>query len=110
MIRPNDETHGSQDTVSKTDLKPLTKQNRKPVDPITPVAVDARGVATMFSLSIRTVRRLDSSGRLPSGFKIGGRKLWRIRDLQLWSDWGFPCRGAFQDCLRTEARKTGSRA
>ena len=76
---------------------------------VVPVAVDARGVAAMFSISIRTVRRLDSSGKIPLGFKLGSRKLWRLRDLRLWSERGFPCRSEFQEYVRTEARKTGSR-
>ena len=90
------------------DPKPNGKGRDLPT--VAPVTVDARGVAVMFSLSVRTVRRLDSSGKIPPGFKIGGRKLWRLRDLRLWSERGFPARREFQDYLRTEAKKTGSRA
>ena len=97
---------------AQRDEQPLARQarSRSTVQPIMPAVVDARGVAAMFSLSIRTVRRLASSGKIPSGFKVGGRKLWRISDLQLWSEWGFPCRGEFQNRLRTGAKKAGSRA
>lgn len=56
------------------------------------IAVDARGVAEMFSVGLRTVRRWDSSGRLPRAFTIGRRKLWRVDDLRQWAADGFPGR------------------
>ena len=57
-----------------------------------PIAIDAVGVARLFSVSLRTVRRWDSAGRLPRGHCIGKRKLWRLADLREWAASGFPNR------------------
>lgn len=37
-----------------------------------PKAVNARQLADVLGLSVRTVRRLDSSGKLPRPLRIGG--------------------------------------
>ena len=89
-------------------LKMRTNQDRPPnnnnakcggatamIDPLPPLALDARAAAKMFSLSLRTWRRMDSAGRIPPGFKLGGRKLWRRADLEQWAEWGFPDRAGF---------------
>ena len=61
-----------------------------------PLAVDVRQMARMVPFGVRTLRRMDASGRIPSGFKVGGRKLWRVSDLTLWASWGFPERTEFE--------------
>lgn len=65
------------------------------------LAVDVRQMAKMVPFAVRTLRRMDSGGRLPRGFKIGGRKLWRFSDLRLWTEWGFPDREEFEARLRS---------
>ena len=60
------------------------------------LAIDVRGIAKLVPFAVRTLRRMDSGGKLPRGFKVGGRKLWRVSDLLLWSEWGFPDRGEFE--------------
>ena len=50
-----------------------------------------------------TLRRMDAGGKLPRGFKIGGRKMWRTADLRLWVKWGFPERREFEERLKDEA-------
>ncbi len=67
------------------------------------LAVDVRQMAKMVPFAVRTLRRMDSGGKLPRGFKVGGRKLWRVSDLRLWSDWGFPERQEFEERLKDEA-------
>ena len=79
-------------------------------DPITPgvvaehLAVDADRIVTdLFpDIGLRSWRRYDSSGKCPRGFKIGGRKLYRVADLKLWAEWGFPDRDTFESRLRSE--------
>ena len=63
-----------------------------------PLAVDAsRIVSEVFpDFSLRSWRRWDSAGKCPLGFKVGGRKVWRVSDLKQWADWGFPDREAFE--------------
>lgn len=67
------------------------------------LAVDVQQMAQMVPFSIRTLRRMDSAGKLPRGFKLGGRKLWRVSDLRLWAEWGFPGRQEFEARLKDQA-------
>ena len=60
------------------------------------LAVDVKQMAGILPFSVRTLRRMDSAGRLPRGFKVGGRKVWRVTDLRLWCEWGFPARDEFE--------------
>jgi len=53
------------------------------------IAVDAQTASRMFSVSLRTWRRWESSGRCPRAFRIGKRTLWRLSDLRAWADEGF---------------------
>ena len=69
-----------------------------------PIAVDAkRIVAEIFhDLSLRTWRRMDTSGKCPLGLACGGRQLWRVADLELWARWGFPDRKEHEARLAEE--------
>ena len=60
------------------------------------LAVDARGMSKLVPFSVRTLRRMDSAGKLPRGHKVGGKKLWRVTDLVLWAKLGFPDREEFE--------------
>ncbi len=77
------------------------------VTPPTPtaLAVDAAGaIRDIFPgcWSLRTWRRMDSSGQIPRGFAVSGRKLWRTADLRRWSEWGFPSRQDFEARVKAE--------
>ncbi len=50
----------------------------------------------------------DSGGKLPRGFKVGGRKVWRISDLQRWCEWGFPDRARFELKLKIFEKSSDS--
>ena len=82
------------------DAEPNGQDREQPV--IAPVMVDADDAAAMFSVSVRTWRRRDRDGSVPRGAMLKGRKLWRIRDLELWSEWGLPNRSAFDRRLRDQ--------
>lgn len=56
----------------------------------TALSVGAPVAAAMVGLSLRTWWRLQSIGKAPKGVRVGGRKLWRVSDLQRWVDDGFP--------------------
>lgn len=60
------------------------------------LAVDVRQMAKMVPFSIRTLRRMDSAGKMPKGHRVGGKKLWRVGDLVLWARLGFPDREEFE--------------
>ncbi len=66
------------------------------------LAVSIKDIAAIVPFSVRTLRRMDSSGKMPRGFKIGGRKVWRVDDLRLWTAWGFPSRTEFEARQRNE--------
>jgi excisionase family DNA binding protein len=48
------------------------------------MVVDANQLADMLGLSVRTVRRLDSSGKLPKPIRIGGAVRWRVAEIEAW--------------------------
>ena len=54
--------------------------------------VSVEDVAELLSASERTVRRLDSAGKLPRGIKVGGLKRWRLDELAAWIAAGCPPR------------------
>ena len=68
-------------------------------DQLALLALDARAVVRLafgHCLSVRNWRSMDCAGKIPAGFKVGGRKLWRMRDLERWAHWEFPARPEFQ--------------
>ena len=69
-----------------------------------PLALTAQQIVerAIVPVSLRTWRRMDSSGKCPRGFVCGGRKVWRLSDLKLWVSRGFPDRRTFEVRLRTE--------
>ena len=50
-------------------------------DRIDYIAVDARRAAAMLGLSKSSFHRLVSSGTIPQGFKLGGKRLWSVSRL-----------------------------
>lgn len=65
------------------------------------IAVDVRRMSSLVPFSVRTLRRMDSAGRMPRGFRVGGKKLWRISDLKLWAQLGFPRREKFEALVKS---------
>jgi predicted DNA-binding transcriptional regulator AlpA len=51
---------------------------------LSPMVADARRLAQLLGLSVRTIRSLDSSGRLPRPIKLGSRTLWILREIRDW--------------------------
>jgi len=54
--------------------------------------VGVRDVAVMLGVSRATARRWNDEGLLPSPLRVGGRILWRVRELRDWIDAGGPPR------------------
>ena len=90
------------DGSTTTVQEPAGKPDRQPAKSL-PEVIDADLAARHFRVTLRTWRRWDSAGRIPLGFKIGGRKLWRATDLESWANWGFPKRDDFVARVRVEA-------
>jgi predicted DNA-binding transcriptional regulator AlpA len=60
---------------------PLAPVVRRSPSEQAPRLIDAKGGAELYLVSVRTFLRWADSGVVPSGVKIGGRRLWRIADL-----------------------------
>jgi excisionase family DNA binding protein len=65
--------------------------NTLPVEP-SPVdrLISVREVATLISVSPRSVWRLADSGKLPRPLAIGGSRRWKESDLRAWLAAGCP--------------------
>lgn len=57
-----------------------------------PLVADARRLAALLAVGLRTVRTWDAAGKLPAPVRIGGRVVWRLDELRAWLDAGAPDR------------------
>ncbi|RKY07332.1 MAG: hypothetical protein DRP56_05845 [Planctomycetota bacterium] len=62
----------------------------------------AKQLGLLLALSKRQVFRLNSCGKIPAPFRIGGALRWRQSDIELWQSLNCPDRATF------EARKGGA--
>ena len=60
------------------------------------LAVTVGQMCKMVPFSVRTLRRMDSAGKIPRGHRVGGKKLWLVSDLKHWVKLGFPDREKFE--------------
>ena len=67
-------------------------------------AIDAKQLAEVLGLSVRTVRRLDSSGKLPRPLRIGGAVRWSLEEIAAWMAAGCPDRQKWEN-LRSRQSK-----
>ncbi len=79
------------------DVLPIRSAHPDPAPPAAPartepLLTDARGLASMLAVSIRTVRTWDAGGRLPDPVRVGGSVRWRLDEIRLWIDAGCPDR------------------
>jgi len=58
--------------------------------------VDARKLGQLLNLSLRTIRRLDTSGRLPRPIRLGGVVRWRVSEIRDWVAQNCPDRQAWE--------------
>ena len=82
---------------------PLRTPDRKRRQTLRPLAVDARRLAKLLCLGLRTVRTLDAGGKLPTPFRCGARKLWAVEDVRAWIAAGAPDRETW-DVMKKSAR------
>lgn len=57
-----------------------------------PLAVDARRLASLLSVGVRTVRTWDAAGKLPAPIRVGGSVRWGVDEIRAWLDAGAPDR------------------
>lgn len=101
------------ETKSKPSNPEVTEPNTKETQtmgtqdaeiPSGTLAVSAKQIATMVPFKIRSIRRMDASGRMPRGYIVGGKKVWRISDLEQWVVLGFPDREKFEELTKNAAK------
>ena len=61
-----------------------------------PLAVGARQLGKMLGLSLRTVRKLDASRKLPRPIRIGGAVRWSVCEIERWIEAGAPDRRTWE--------------
>jgi hypothetical protein len=74
-------------------------------DPGLPLVVDAKGLARLLDGSLRWIRSLDSSRKLPAPRRISGRVVWSVDEIQRWIEAGTPSRQVWE--ARHAAVRTG---
>ena len=60
----------------------------------------AEQVAKALGVSLRHVRKLDSTGNLPRGIRLSRSKRWNAAELQRWCDAGAPPRCEWETTKR----------
>lgn len=82
--------------MSEANSRP-TKARKRPLKP----ALLRRPRAARFcDVSAPTWDRLDASGKIPAGKKLGGCKVWSRRELLAWIDAGMPDRDTWETIKR----------
>ncbi len=65
-----------------------------PADP--PITVDAKRLAKLLDIGLRTVRSFDAAGKLPKPVRIGARVLWIVDEIRAWLAAGTPDRATWE--------------
>jgi predicted DNA-binding transcriptional regulator AlpA len=69
-----------------------------------PLAVDAKGLAKRLELSVRTIRTMDTAGKLPRPIRLNGHSVrWPIGEIKDWLNAGAPDRRTWE-ALKRERR------
>jgi len=64
--------------------------------PVAPLLADARALGNLLSLGLRTIRQMDSAGKLPRPLKLNTRVLWCVQEIRDWLEAGAPCRAEWE--------------
>ena len=60
------------------------------------LALSADGLAQMLGVSLRHVRRMDSSAKLPRPIRLGASVRWTVAEIEAWLAAGAPDRRTWQ--------------
>lgn len=82
------------------DVLPLRAAAREPLAPKRPrklprLVVDAKRLAKLLGLGVRTIRTHDAGGKIPAPIRIGGRVVWSIDEIRAWLRAGAPDRATW---------------
>jgi predicted DNA-binding transcriptional regulator AlpA len=83
--------------------RPADDNQPTPAPAVEPLLLSARDVAALLGVSLRTVRAMDSSGRIPEPIRITrGCVRWKLSEVRSWINAGAPDRATW---ARLRARK-----
>lgn len=92
-------------TFINTDPPAKAATSTAPGNGLEPLAIGTKELARMLSVSVATLERWDSGGRLgPPGVKIGGRRLWPLAEVRAWVEAGLPDRETWLALRRSMSR------
>lgn len=72
-------------------------ENVERASPVPPQLLSAQSLARRLEISVRTLWRLRSAGKLPKPVKLGGNVRWRTNDIDEWISAGCPDQGCDAD-------------
>jgi predicted DNA-binding transcriptional regulator AlpA len=73
-------------------FRPPATDPAVPTTPMAPLLIDAKHLAESLSLGLRTVRAMNTTGKLPAPVRLGGRVVWRLAEVTDWVNAGCPDR------------------
>ena len=65
---------------------------------------DAKRLARLLCLGVRTVRTMDAAGKLPRPIRLNARVVWNIREIRDWLAAGAPDRAAWEAIKKSKRR------
>ena len=74
----------------------LQTTTRRDVKTPEPLAISATDLAMKLGVSLRHIRRLDASGKLPEPIRLGNSIRWLIEEIEAWLQAGAPARTAWE--------------
>src|SRR4051794_40698301 len=80
-------------TISPRTNPPHSKRKRAK---LAPLAVDAKQLARLLSVGVRTIRTWDAAGKLPTPARVVGRTLWYLPEIRSWLKAGAPPRDEWE--------------
>jgi predicted DNA-binding transcriptional regulator AlpA len=80
--------------AAETTTRPRRRRRRW----LSPLVADARLLARLLGLGVRTIRSMDYSGKLPRAIKLGGttRTVWILSEIRRWVAAGAPDRKTWE--------------
>ena len=71
---------------------------------LSPLVADAKRLSRLLCLGVRTIRSMDSAGKLPRPIRLNTRVVWIIREIRDWLEAGAPDRSTWEALKRTSRR------
>ena len=63
---------------------------------LSPLVADARRLARLLGVGVRSVRTWDYGGKLPRPVKLGARTVWVLSEIRAWLSAGAPDRAEWE--------------